>query len=128
MRKFAFLAVALAFASVASATEYVRVVKPIPAETNVTVTAAFGTAAAPVAFRVLGDAGTNATVSVSLVSNTLGYETSTALVASTNVASNAAVTISASGYAQTAYPGDQIAVTIANPRRETGAVVVWAQK
>ncbi len=127
MKKFLFATCALALAFAAQAEEFTRIVKPIPAETNAVVGVSFRGAVAPVAFRILGDAGTNATVKADLVSYTAGYRTVTPLVASTNVA-GAAVSISASGFDKTAYPGDQVVLTIANPRKETGAVVVYGKR
>lgn len=128
MRKLA-LTVAITVAAVVSAfaDEYVRVVKPVPAETNAIVRVSFDTAVTPVAFRILGDAGTNTTASVALVSSTAGYQVETPLVTDVTI-TNAAVAISASGYAQTAYKGDYIEVTVANATKDRGAVVIYAKK
>ena len=127
MKKLLIMALAASLAGLIRADEFVRVVKPIPAETNAVVSVAFRGSVTPVAFRLLGDACTNTTVQVDLVSYTVGYRTVTPLVASTN-STGAAIAISATGYAKTAYPGDQIVVTVANTRKETGAIVVYGKK
>ncbi len=127
MKKLFAMALAATLASAVTADEFVRVVKPIPAESNAVVKVSFRQAVTPVAFRVIGEAAGTNTVEAAIVSYAIGYQSSTALVASQDtVATN--VAISASGFANVVYPGDWIEFKLTNLYRRPGAVVVYAKK
>lgn len=125
MKKLLIMALVAALAGIVRADEYVRVVKPIPAESNAVVKVSFGQAVTPVAFRVVGEAAGTNTVEAAIVSYAAGYESTTALVAPLETASTN-VAISATGFANVVYPGDWIEFKLPNLYRRPG--VVYAKK
>lgn len=127
MKKLLIMALVASLAGLIRADEFVRVVKPIPAESNAVVKVSFRQAVTPVAFRVIGEAAGTNTVEAAIVSYAVGYQSSTALVASQDtVATN--VTISATGFANVVYPGDWLEFKLPNLYRRAGAIIVYGKK
>ncbi len=127
MKKLLIMALVASLAGLVRADEFVRVVKPIPAESNAVVKVSFRQAVTPVAFRVIGEAAGTNTVEAAIVSYAVGHETRTALVAPLATAATNVV-ISATGYANAVYPGDWLEFKLPNLYRRAGAIIVYAKK